>query len=315
MLLFLTAMTLWFPKQIQPRTLGEQAQFVAGWLSRHKAALGSVGSRFPDLTRVYIEGDEASLIAPNSPRFPLAVQAMIDMEELWYAIESVGDTLIDEMYLPVVKRALRDRALPLRQQTNTAGRDAQLELFVAAMFSRVTSRVLSGENALKEHGVIVGEGVPVFDWYIEQGSRAWQLETKRVKRPNSLQKRVEEACKQTNLLQRAAVLIIDFSVMANVQTNVLPPDLSEDALRDAGRKRMHNFMREFGKKLRHWTNGSTIGLIIFRDVLIQPPLEEGERWTTHGIWDCVHHRTEGAPSRAIFDDFCVLLNAALPQFV
>ena len=65
--------------------------------------------------------------------FPIALESMRDMQHLGFVFEQLRTQRTDPEFLAIVKRVLKDSALPQQDLEESPGRDKQFELYLAAI--------------------------------------------------------------------------------------------------------------------------------------------------------------------------------------
>ncbi|HEY2783469.1 MAG TPA: hypothetical protein VGJ05_00715 [Fimbriiglobus sp.] len=77
-------------------------------------------------------------IAFGTDEFFIAVEALRDLQMLGFVFDQVND-VEDPIFRELIKKCLSDPTLREEGRDNTPGRDAQFELFVAAVSKRASS--------------------------------------------------------------------------------------------------------------------------------------------------------------------------------
>lgn len=176
----------------------ENARFVINWLKENGFTVkpGCRLQRMHDLLQ-----DEQHNF--DTPEFWITLESLRDLVELGFIIEQLGDHAVSPKFSAVIKRLLRkDKPLPQDDQTNSFGRDAHWELYVAAICQ---SAGMSPVGFDGNDVTCTVDGMPL------------SIEAKRIKNENNAKKRIKEAIDQLIKANRAGVVTVDMSLAWNRQ--------------------------------------------------------------------------------------------------
>jgi hypothetical protein len=160
----------------------------------------------------------SSLIAPSDPEFELALEAERDMQLLGFVFEQPNPCSALPTFISLVRRMLEDSGLPQDSGAETPGRDAQFELFVAAVCQSAGLEPVGYE----EPDVICSlDGV------------RYAIAAKRVKSLGSLDKRVKKAAEQIQRASLPGIIAVETCVLLNRNNERIYDAGARGAVREA----------------------------------------------------------------------------------
>lgn len=182
------------------RPFHEAAQFVCDSVERLGLSL-SPASRLMRMRRSLLkaDGSPVGVVLPDAPSFETVLEALRDVQLL----ELVFDRLppdADAETVAIVRRLLQDSVLPEAGKAHSPGRDAQVELFVAA--------ICRGAGLLD---VVHGEP----DMRCSFQGKPFGIAVKRIKSQKRFVDRVHEGAKQVAKAGVAGIVAVDTSLALN----------------------------------------------------------------------------------------------------
>lgn len=291
-----------FPNDLAAPTLAQMASFVGDWLedrsddcaALHCGRLASV------CQQVLAKSDQLIDRNVDPDLWELAIQAYRDVSEYWYVIEVFGDQLLESPLKGVFVRSLDDAVLPAHSGQETAGRDAQFELFVAAIATRA--------GLIAEPTIDGGA-----DWILRSPVKTWALEAKRLKSRSKVRTRIRKAAKQIQARKVGGVVAVDLSLEAQegyLQSHV---GLADEVLAEKWVARTRVLLDDLGK----WVQGYDVGFVLMHACIVRPARRDGNgvdhEWSLVSFWDKVDVVRHGSPAWTHYSELWSLFETALPQ--
>lgn len=241
-------------------------------------------------------------VPKSDPRWLTLIEATKDLHEYHYIVEVLGSRLSQTPFLDVLRRSMKDHLLSSQPSPDTDGRDAQFELFMAAVATRV--------------GFVVERfGPGMADWDMRIPTNRLSMECKRLKSLDALQHNLKKAAEQIDSSPVGGIAVIDMSMAVNRGVLVVDGPRTETEVLDAGAQRTQFFVNEFEGRIRHWVEGSNIGVVVLHDhVLVSPGSGGNGAGTLWGCWQSLHLKAEGSTQRDRYEDMMQLLVTALPNY-
>ena len=295
-----------FPNELPQRSLTERASLIMDWATRNSTAIRRLGSptRIHQMCRV-LTGTNGQLIKPDDENWPLARLAMKEIQELSFIIEVLDDQLLEDPFCECLSLLLQDPDLPTIQQRQTPGRDAQWELFMAAVAAR------AGLSLSR-----FGPGLP--DWKAQSQNETWAIETKRSKNWNGIENVIRKAGTQIARAGIHGVILLDMSFGDNGILAEIPYGTTEEQLADAFARAGNHYRRNLLPRVETWiADKPTVGILGIHQaapVCRGGDPERGDDWTLYGFWHWYRLRlpdTSVAQSTERLKDY---LGVALPQW-
>lgn len=176
----------------------ENSTFVINWLKEHGFAL-KPGCRLRQMDDLLQNGHYDY----GTPNFWIALESLRDLVELGFIFEQLGHNFNSPKFKVVIKRLLRnDKPLPQHDRINSFGRDAQWELYLAAIC---------------ESGGMTPVGFDDNDVTCNVNGTPLGIEAKRIKSENSAKAQIKKAIDQLIRGKRPGVVAVDMSLAWNEQ--------------------------------------------------------------------------------------------------
>lgn len=245
------------------RTRSENAKFVI-------ESVESLGfhpnpeSRLMRMHRVLTEAN--GIISPDAPEFETALEAERDLQVLALVFDQAAAHPADEEYQRLVRNALKDSLLPNEDRGQSKGRDAQFELFVAAVCQNAGLQPVCREE-------------PDVTCHIEDVK--FGIAAKRIKNVNNLKKHVRKAAEQIEQSKLAGVIALDTNVALNRDNERITAPLPDNEFSVLYKRALEHFMDDFHDKIQEWVRGKGVRGMVIHDqqVRFQP---DGE-WSLVGM--------------------------------
>jgi hypothetical protein len=205
--------------------------------------------------------EAAGVIEPNDPRFEAALEAERDMQILAFALGHAEALHKSANVGSLVKRVLNDSVLPQDDRRKSSGRDAQLELFVAAVCE---SAGLVPVDYAEPDIICTLDGVRV------------GLAAKRVKNVSRLVKRVKEAAKQLARARLRGIVVLDTCLALNPTNERIITPMPDDEFRDLYRQAFNRFLDDYACQIYEALVGYGVLGLVFHDHQV--------RVSPHGEW-------------------------------
>lgn len=286
-------------------TLVEQAAWIREWLDRHRSQMPrmSLHSRISRLCAI-VESTKAAL-EPNDRHYREVRHAVRDVQEMRFILQTLAQELFQPPFRSVFELVRGDSVVPSGAERDTAGRDAQFELLVAAVF--------------KNGGMVVNRpDCGTADWCVSTPAMRWVAECKRIKNLSHLENHVRKAAGQIHSCELRGMMILDVSLAFTPDrpSGQLDQAVPDHVIDRARRRRDGVFMPRYIPRIQEWCNGSTAGLVLLRETLLMPAarLPTGLRpWGAVDVWTAIHLRREGTPARDGFNEISHLFDSSLPR--
>ena len=123
-----------FPNELKPIPYRAMAEAVVKWIQSHPQLCSSNHNRLLQQCNLYIESK--GITQKTHPKWLDFIQGLKDIQEYWFIIEILGEQLLETPFMDQFTLSLQDPSLPIDSKDGTPGRDAQFELFIAAIASR-----------------------------------------------------------------------------------------------------------------------------------------------------------------------------------
>ncbi len=225
----------------------EKAEFVI----EHIKALGlplNSQSRFMKMYSIWT--NPAGLIQPNNPEFETALEAERDLQVLAFVFEQADIHSTDDEFQRLVVKALKDSPLPQEDRNNSKGRDAQFELFVAAIC----------QNA----GML-----PIFreepDVICHAGDIKFAIAAKRIKNVARLEQHVRKAAGQIKETGLPGIIALETSMALNRNNERVTTPIPDEMFGPLYNEAINRFVNDFYDKFKHWIRKKGVRCIVIHD--------------------------------------------------
>jgi hypothetical protein len=235
-------------------------------------------------------------IDPSDPPFELAREAERDMQLLGFVFDQTHLDKSAPTFKALIKRALRDPALPQESGTETPGRDAQFELFVGALCHSAGLQPVSYEEP---------------DVVCTLEGQQWAIAAKRVKSLASLEQRVKEAARQIRRAGLPGVIAIDTCVPLNPGNRRIVEPIPEEHFGKLYSKAFRHFMDEHALRINRWAERKGVRGVVFHDHQVR--MAADREWELSGLTISLPMYTEDGRANTDFDAFWQRYALGLPN--
>jgi len=291
-----------FPNDLKRLTHRAMAESVLEWLRAHPQLGVSDQNRLSRQCRLIVNSQ--GIIQKANPDWRHFVQSLRDLQEYWFIVQILGERLLDAPFLDRFAVSLADPVHPADSAGDTPGRDAQFELFLAAIASRAGLGVdRSGQSGA--------------DWILTVPTARWSLEAKRVKNLNRVGARVRKAVKQIVISEIGGVIALDISMAVNPDCSPLPEFVPDNAIAGAHEARTNALAQEMLPLIIQRIGRANVGFLLLHDFVICPAStteKAADSWALIELWSKLDTVTTASSRRAHFDALWQLLEAALPRW-
>ncbi|MHB0960443.1 MAG: hypothetical protein ACYC0X_31440 [Pirellulaceae bacterium] len=207
-----------------------------------------------------------SSVAPDAPHFEAAVEAERDLQVLAFVFDCAAKCPADTEFCRLVKNALKDSLLPSEDRGQSKGRDAQFELFVAAVCQNAELHPVKREE-------------PDVTCHVK--GIKFGIAAKRIKNIANLEQHVRKAAAQIGKSRLPGVIAIDTNVALNRDNQRITSPIPDEQFSTMYRRALSQFIDHFHDRIQDWVRGKGVRGIVIHDqqVRFQP---DGE-WSLVGM--------------------------------
>ncbi len=220
------------------RTRAENAEFVIAAVK----ALGLQPHPQSRLMRMHRALTSASFVTWDSPDFETALEAERDLQVLAFVFENGEAQSPESEFGSLVKAALKDSVLPQDDRTQSKGRDAQFELFVAAICQSAGMHPVARQEP---------------DVTCTVRGVKFAIAAKRLKSLASLGKRVREAALQIQKAALPGIIALDTSGALNRENKRITKPIPDREFGPLYKHGVDLFITEYHERLQEWVRGPT----------------------------------------------------------
>ena len=229
------------------RTRAETASFVIASVR----ALGlepHAQSRLMQMHDALAKAEE--IIQPDDPKFEIALEAQRDMTLLEFVFDQTIAHGDESGFASLVKRALKDSVLPQDDLGQSKGRDAQFELFVAAVC----------QNA----GLVpVDYEEPDVTCSVERVK--FGIAAKRIKNISNLKRRVTRAAQQIETAQLPGIVALDTCLAMNRSNARITKSIPDHEFGAGYGQAFTRFLDDYHRRIYDWVDGKGVRGVVFHD--------------------------------------------------
>ncbi len=275
------------------RSRAENAEFVIASVK----ALGlspEPQSRLMRMHRVLTRGGGS--IPPEDPEFETALEAERDLQVLGFVFDQGEAHSTDGEFQRLVKKALKDSLLQHQDRGQSKGRDAQFELFVAAICQNAGMLPVSREEP---------------DVTCHVGAIKFGIAAKRIKNVNKLEKHIRKAADQIRKARLPGIIAIDTCVALNRDNERIMRPMPDEQFAFVYRKAMKCFMDDFHDNMQDWVCGKGVRGIVIHDQQVR--LQPNGEWSLVGMTMSVKSVRENPARNREFAMFDKQYKTGLPN--
>ncbi len=244
------------------RTRGENANYVI----EQVRALGlnpHPTSRLMRMRDVLNSG----FISFDDPEFVTALEAERDLEQLGFVFDQLKTHCDNDDFKSLVKKTLNDSFLPQNDRRQSAGRDSQFHLYLAAIC----------QNA-ELHPVTYDE--PDISCTID--GRRFSIAAKRIKSLTQFERRIGKAADQIQRIGRPGVIALELSLAWNPNNRPIISRLQSQMCVAIARLKATQLLGRYHKNIYERVNGYGVCAVVLYDSTIR--LCQDNEWELDGMW-------------------------------
>jgi len=236
------------------RTRAENAEFVIASVKAIRLE-PNLQSRFMQEHRVLTATD--GTIAPDDPEFETALEAERDMQVLGFVFDQAAAHPKDMEFHRLVRIALKDSVLPQDDRTQSKGRDAQFELFAAAVCQ--SSGMLPVAREEPDVTCVVG-GIK------------FGIAAKRVKNVARLEEHVRKAADQIRRARLPGIIALDTCLALNPDNQRITTPIPDEQFGHLYKQALQHFTHAYHDRIQEWVRGNGVRGLVIHDhqVRFQP---------------------------------------------
>ncbi len=244
------------------RTRIENASFVIDSIK----ALGLQPHRDSRLMQMYRVLVENPKIRAGERNFEIALESERDLQVLAFIFDCAESQPNDTEFRRLIKIALKDSVLPQENTNGSKGRDAQFELFVAAICQ---SARLSPINREEPDVTCVIHG------------RKYCIAAKRVKSVARLENRLKEAANQIYRTSWPGIIALETSMALNRENERIIVPISNEEFGRLYKQAFDHFVDDFHDRIQNWVYGKWVRGIVLHDQQVR--FESDGDWSLAGM--------------------------------
>jgi hypothetical protein len=246
-----------------PRTRREVASFVIDSIKALGISLHSQ-SRLMRMHRVLSDAckESGGIIQPNHPEFEIALESLRDMQLLEFVFDQSESRCDDTEFRKLVTKVIKDSALPQRDRQQSMGRDAQFELFIAAVC-----------NSAGLTDVLCEEP----DVTCTLGGTKYGIAAKRIKSLKTISQRIREGANQIERARLPGVIALDTCVGLNRENERIITQMPDASFASCYRKALTVFLDDYHARICEWVRGKGVRGVVIHDHQVR--MDADGRWS------------------------------------
>jgi hypothetical protein len=244
-----------------PRTRAENAAYVVQQIR----ALGvkvNDSSRLMRMKRVLDKG----YVSPEDPDFPIALESMRDMQHIGFAFDQMNAQSECRRFRDVIRRLLKDSPLPHMDREESTGRNAQLELYLAALCQRAGMGPVDYEEP---DVTCVADGIK------------FGIAAKRVKSLDQVRKHVKKAAEQVEKSKLPGIVVLDLSMAWNRQNMPITSGIMSQLYEMTAIAKTNQFFTENRENIERWVQGKGVLAVLVLEYVVR--LRRDRSWNLEGM--------------------------------
>ena len=214
------------------------------------------------------------MIPREHPGFEAALEAERDLQVLAFVFEQSAMLAADTEFRRLVKNALKDSLLPQDDRSGSRGRDAQFELFVAAVCQSAGMVPIAREEPDVTCTV---EGVK------------FGIAAKRVKNVARIERHVRKAADQIEKAGLPGVIALDTCVALNRDNVRIATPIPDDQFGLLYKAALRHFIDGRHDRIQEWVRGKGVRGLVIHDQQV--------RFQTDGEWSLAGMTTTVSTAR------------------
>ena len=294
-----------FPNDLPRHTLAEKAQHVVHWLQSHSSAKQLGQSRIGQLCNVVLRCQNVGKVEPGHPDYELLKLALVEVNELWFIVLLLGPLCDDARFAESFKLMAGDALQPENPRARSPGRDAQWELFCAAIAKRAGFELERPSSGA--------------EYILWSGNTRASIECKRLHSHKKLERRMRDAASQLNSTGIAGWICLDIGLAVEGGGLITPllQYATDEEVNNAAEKAALHFIKHYLETLVKATVESPAAFVVLRQCVLRPSavLADGteQPWSSLGYWQDIPVKLADHPARQSVTAALQLFKHALPN--
>jgi hypothetical protein len=206
------------------------------------------------------------IIPADDPEFETALEAERDLQVLVFVFQEAAAHPPEAEFQRLVRKALKDSVLPHEDRAQSKGRDAQFELFVAAICQKAGLQLVAREEpdvTCHIHGVKFG------------------IAAKRMKNVSSLEKHVRKAAEQIEKARLPGIIALDTNLALNPDNERITAPIPDEEFAVVYRQALERFTHRFHDNIQRWIRTKGVRGIVIHDQQVR--LHPDGEWELVGM--------------------------------
>jgi hypothetical protein len=250
------------PENVLGRTRAENACFV---IEQMRALVGfdpHLASRLMQMYRALSRG----YVPFGDPNFPAALEAERDMQQLGFIFSRVNPCRDHPVFRALLDRLLSDSVLPQDDRKESEGRDAQFELYIAALCQNAGLSPVAYEEP---DVTCMVDGIK------------FGVAAKRIKSLSQLEKHVRKGAKQIQRSGLPGVVALELSLALNPNNLPVVSQTQSAWFETIEQLAAHQFFAERQNRIHDWVDGKGVRAVVVFDFKIR--VRPGPEWGLDGM--------------------------------
>lgn len=211
-------------------------------------------SRYAMMNQILTHG----YLEPNHPQFNSALEAVRDVQVMEFVFDQLADCEPADVLRSLVRRAIKDSTLPEQELGNSAGRNAQCELYVGAICQKAGMSPCFAEPDVQ----CTLDGVQ------------YGIAVKRVKSESQIEKHIRKASRQIENVGTPGHIVLDISMAFN-RDNQRLTGASDAELARAHRLARTQFGDDYYDRIKSWVRKRDARSVILIDHFVRQHPTDG----------------------------------------
>lgn len=250
------------------RTRRENAVFVLGFIR----ALGVEphrDSRLMQMVRVLTAS--SPIVRQDDPQFEIALEAERDITQLAFVFEHLKECPRTDEFVVMIKKLVKDSALPQSDRGHSKGRDVQFELFVAALCQASGLTPVSMEEP---------------DVTCCVSDIKFGIAAKRLKQERNLEPRLSKAADQIANMKLPGIIALDTCIALNRNNERISAPISDHEFGRAYKTALNRFVKDYHTRIQECVRAKGVRGIVIHDNQVR--MQPDGQWSLAGMtyWVC-----------------------------
>lgn len=246
-----------------PRTRAQ----AAAWVVEQVRTLGMNPNPASRLVRMQRILERGLVPFEDHPLFTTALEAMRELQELAFVFGEAGGHLGAPKYLALVKDLLKDSVLSKSDRKKSPGRDAQLELYLAAVC---------------QHAGLSPVGYEEPDVTCTVDTVTFGIAAKRLKSgtASAVREHVKKAADQIKRAGHPGFIVLDLTQARNQDNQPIVSQIQSQLFEMVAAARNRQFFEEHEQDIYRWVDGSGVRGVLVLDSRVR--LRPDRQWGVDG---------------------------------